>query len=71
MQCDAAGRAALKLQPLWRDGTTYLVMSPLGFSSRRRVPIAWLGCTMAARAIRDRAGLFVESSFAMIAGPSR
>jgi hypothetical protein len=34
VQCDAAGRVALKLKTPWRDGTTHLVMSPLEFMQR-------------------------------------
>jgi hypothetical protein len=34
VQCNAAGQVALKLKTLWRDGTTYLVTSPLAFMER-------------------------------------
>ena len=31
VQCNAAEQVVLKLKTPWRDGTTHLVMSPLGF----------------------------------------
>ena len=34
VQCNAAGRVVLKLKTPWRDGATYLVMSPLEFMQR-------------------------------------
>ena len=34
VQTNAAGQVVLKLKTAWRDGTTYLVMSPLEFMQR-------------------------------------
>ena len=34
VQTDAAGQVVLKLKTAWRDGTTHLVMSPLGLMQR-------------------------------------
>ncbi len=34
VQINAAGQVELKLKTPWRDGTTHLVMSPLGFMQR-------------------------------------
>lgn len=37
VQCNAAKQIVLKLKTAWRDGTTYLVMSPLEFVQRLAV----------------------------------
>ncbi len=34
VQTNAAGQVVLKLKTRWRDGTTYLIMSPLEFMQR-------------------------------------
>ena len=40
VQCNPGGRVVLKLKTPWRDGTTYLVMSPLALMQRLAALVA-------------------------------
>ena len=40
MQCNAAGKMALKLKKPWHDASTHLVKSPLDFRQRPAAPVS-------------------------------